>query len=147
MRSLRNAAVALVACGALVPLAACASGASTGTASTGSSPSAASSTTPTAAPSASPVASAPILTTAESAAKHLYAAWQAGDQATAAQGASAAAVSGLFAKAWADNTYFFGGCSGTECDYNYAAGVVKMTVTGDVSTGFTVSAVEFSSAG
>jgi hypothetical protein len=67
---------------------------------------------------------------------------------TAAQGASADAVSTLFAKPWSTNTYTFGGCSdSTECDYNYAAGVVAMTIDGNDTTGYTVSKVSFGSAG
>jgi hypothetical protein len=100
------------------------------------------SVTPTATPT--PVK----LTTPTAAAKHLYDAWKAGDKPTALRAASSAAVTTLFATAWKDGTYFFGGCSTSkECDYNFATGIVKMTIAGSKSAGYTVSEVEFDSAG
>lgn len=87
-------------------------------------------------------------TTPMAAATHLYDAWKAGDKATARQGASAAAVAALFAKTWKSGTYFFGGCStDTQCQYNFATGAIMLTIGGNASAGYTVTNVEFGSAG
>jgi len=92
-----------------------------------------------------------ILTTPQAAAEHLYNAWKANDMASAGLGASSSAVTALFAKAWQADTYFFGGCTEpsapSECDYNWAGGIVAMTITGDPAVGFQVSAVSFGNAG
>jgi hypothetical protein len=99
-----------------------------------------------AAPSPSPAAQ--IFTTPTAAAKHLYTAWQAGNRTAAAAGASKTAIDALFAHHWASGTYFFGGCSTTtECDYNFASGVIKMTVGGDATSGYTITDIAFGSAG
>jgi hypothetical protein len=88
------------------------------------------------------------LTTPEAAATHLYNAWRAGDKTTAAQGASAAAVTALFTKTWKASTYFFGGCStASQCQYNFATGAIMMTISGSASAGYTVTKVEFGNAG
>lgn len=88
------------------------------------------------------------LSTPTEAAQHLYEAWQAGDQAMAATGASHDAVAHLFAHTWTADTYFFGGCSSSvECDYNYADGVIRMTIGAAPTGGYTVTDVVFGSAG
>jgi hypothetical protein len=117
---------------------------STGSPSATSSPSAA--TSPTTPPPTTPAAL--ILKTPKEAAEHLYNAWKAGDKPAALLGASSSAVDSLFSEAWTDKPYFFGGCStDTECDYNYAAGVIKMTIAGSAATGYKVTAVERGNAG
>src|SRR5262249_6528664 len=112
-------------------------------------PSTPAATTPTVTPPAEPATTpAPVLTTAQAAAEHLYNAWKAGDKPTALQGASQAAVDALFSKAWKDGTYFCGvGSDDTQCQYNFAAGVINMTISGNASAGFTVTAVDRGNAG
>ena len=104
-------------------------------------------TPPVTTPPAEP-APPPVFTTAEAAAKHLYNAWKAGDKTTALQGASQSAVDALFSEDWKDKTYFFGGCSDdTQCQYNWAEGAINMTISGNASSGFTVTAVDRGNAG
>jgi hypothetical protein len=113
--------------------------------------------TPTASTVASPTAvptttaPAPILTTPQAAAEHLYNAWKTNDKATALLAASSSAVNALFAMKWKASTYFFGGCTQptapSECDYNWAAGVIAMKIDGDAMAGFRVTSVSTGSAG
>lgn len=121
-------------------------GAATSAAATGAPTSA---SAPTTAASSAPVA--PILTTPQAAAEHLYNAWVAKDKPTALLAASTTAVNALFAKTWKSGTYFFGGCTlptaPSECDYNWSGGIIAMTIAGDATTGFRVTAVSTGSAG
>ena len=92
-----------------------------------------------------------VLTTPQAAAEHLYNAWKANDKPTARLAASSAAVDALFAKKWKASTYFFGGCTEpvapSECDYNWAGGIIAMKIAGDKTAGFRVTAVSTGSAG
>ena len=96
-----------------------------------------------------PATAAPaVFTTMAAAAQHLYAAWEAGDKVAAADGASTSAIDALFAHAWKSGAYFFGGCDDTTgCQYNFATGVIDMKISGNASSGYTVTAVTFGSAG
>jgi hypothetical protein len=92
-----------------------------------------------------------ILTTPQAAAEHLYNAWMANDKATALLAATKSAVDALFAMKWKAGTYFFGGCTQptapSECDYNWAAGIIAMKIDGNATAGFRVIAVSTGSAG
>jgi hypothetical protein len=139
-----------IACAAVVlAVSGCTSGTPSATPTVTATVTATATASPAPAVTVTVAASAPAaLTTMEAAAKHLYAAWQAGDKATAATGASPAAVDTLFAHAWKSGTYFFGGCDDTTgCQYNFAAGTVNMKISGDATSGYTVTAVTFGSAG
>lgn len=89
-----------------------------------------------------------VFTTMAAAAKHLYASWEAGDKVAATEGASASAVDALFARTWKSGVYFFGGCDDTTgCQYNFDTGAINMKISGNASSGYTVTAVTFGSAG
>jgi hypothetical protein len=119
----------------------------TATSTTGSFPTAGSSPTAATTTTSPPL----ILKTPKAAAEHLYNAWKANDKATARLGASSSAVDALFAKKWKAGTYFFGGCTvptaPSECDYNWAGGVIAMTIEGNATAGFKVTKVSMGSAG
>jgi hypothetical protein len=126
--------------------------AATGTGAPATLPSGPTATTPAAgATTPGPTKTKLVLGTPKAAAEHLYAAWQARDTAKALLGASASAVTTLFAHTWTSGTYFFGGCTmptaPSECDYNWSGGIVAMKIDGSASAGFRVTSVSFGNAG
>lgn len=138
-----------------------ASGCTPGTSDSGTPPASSSAgayTTETAPPTTAPPTTAvpttppaPVLTTPQAAAEHLYNAWKAGDKPTALLAASDSAVTTLFATKWKASTYFFGGCTEptapSECDYNWSGGVIAMKIDGTATAGFRVIKVSMGSAG
>jgi hypothetical protein len=92
-----------------------------------------------------------ILTTPQAAAEHLYNAWKANNKPDALRGATTSAVTALFKIKWKTGVYFFGGCTTptapSECDYNWASGIIAMHISGNATSGFKVTSVGTGSAG
>lgn len=109
---------------------------------------------PTPTPTPTPAKTTPpplILKTPQAAAEHLYNAWKANDKPTALLAASSSAVTALFKIKWKTGVYFFGGCTTptapSECDYNWAGGIIAMHISGNATSGFKVTSVSTGSAG
>ncbi|MFC4533355.1 hypothetical protein [Sphaerisporangium dianthi] len=87
------------------------------------------------------------LTTGDKAAKHLFAAWKAGDRHRGLEIATAGVVKKLFRTRFGGVGYFYQGCTpeggGKVCAYSYEGGAMLMHVRGGRTRGYEVRSLSY----
>ncbi|WP_248966396.1 hypothetical protein [Sphaerisporangium perillae] len=87
------------------------------------------------------------LTTADKAAKYLFAAWKAGDRNRGLEIASTGAVKKLFRARFGGVGYFYQGCNpetgGKVCAYSYEGGAMLMHARGSKTRGYEIRSISY----